>query len=211
MGFSPTTRLGQIAERVVISGRHGVAFAGEQSGHVTVVHSQRKDLNMAQAVLAAIEELRRLNVSALRRKYQDVFGEESRSSNKEFLFRRIAWRLQANAEGGLSERARYRAAEIVDDSDLRTRAPRVFLPAPVPVNGTWTAAHTQPQRDQRLPPPGTLLTRRVDDRQIVVKVLDKGFEFETRQYGSLSAIAREVTGTRWNGLLFFGLAERRHA
>ena len=166
---------------------------------------------MALAVHGAIEELRRLNVSALRRKYHDVFGEESRSSNKEFLFRRIAWRLQANAEGGLSERARHRAAHIVDDSDLRTRPPKAFLPAPVPVNVTWTAAHTQPQRDWRLPPPGTLLTRRVDDRQIVVKVLDKGFEFETRQYGSLSAIAREVTGTRWNGLLFFGLAERRRA
>ena len=211
MGFSPTTRLGQIAERVVISGRHGVAFAGEQSGHVTVVHSQRKDLNMAQAVVAAIEELRRLNVLALRRKYQDVFGEESRSSNKEFLFRRIAWRLQANAEGGLSERARHRAAHIVDDSDLRIRAPKVFLPSQVPADMTSAVDRTQTQRDQRLPPPGTLLTRRLDDRQIVVKVLEVGFEFETRRYGSLSAIAREVTGTRWNGLLFFGLAERRHA
>ena len=166
---------------------------------------------MGQAVLAAIEELQRLNVSVLRRKYQDVFGEESRSSNKEFLFRRIAWRLQANAEGGLSERARHRAAEIVDDSDLRTRPPKAFLPAQAPVNGTWAVDRIQSQRDQRLPPPGTLLTRRVDDRQIVVKVLDKGFEFETRRYGSLSAIAREVTGTRWNGLLFFGLAERRRA
>jgi len=166
---------------------------------------------MAQAVLAAIEELRRLNVSALRRKYQEVFGEESRSFNKEFLFRRIAWRLQANAEGGLSERARHRAAEIVDDSDLRTRAPKAFLPPQAPSNVTCAVDHTQPQRDWRLPPPGTLLTRRVDDRQIVVKVLDKGFEFETRRYGSLSAIAREVTGTRWNGLLFFGLAERRRA
>ena len=178
---------------------------------MTVVHSQRKDLNMAQAVLAAIEELQRLNVSALRRKYQEVFSEESRSFNKEFLFRRIAWRLQANAEGGLSERARHRAAEIVDDSDLRTRAPKVFLPSQVPVNVTWTADRTQSRRDQRLPPPGTLLTRRTVNRLIVVKVLEEGFEFETRRYRSLSAIAREVTGTRWNGLLFFGLAERRSA
>ena len=166
---------------------------------------------MGQAVLAAVEELQRLNVSALRRKYQEVFGEESRSANKEFLFRRIAWRLQANAEGGLSERARHRAAHIADDSDLRTRAPKEFLPAQVPVTVTGTVDRTQSRRDQRLPPPGTLLTRRIDDRQIVVKVLEKGFEFETRHYGSLSAIAREVTGTRWNGLLFFGLAERGHA
>ena len=85
------------------------------------------------------------------------------------------------------------------------------MTARVTAKSNGAVDHTQPQRDWRLPPPGTLLTRRVDDRQIVVKVLDRGFEFETRQYGSLSAIAREVTGTRWNGLLFFGLAERRRA
>ena len=71
--------------------------------------------------------------------------------------------------------------------------------------------HPQPQRDTRLPASGSLLTRRLHDRQIVVKVLAEGFEFESRHYRSLSAIAREVTGTRWNGLLFFGLAERRDA
>ena len=166
---------------------------------------------MGRAALDVIEQLRSLNVIALRRKYQELFGEESRSWNKQFLFRRIAWRLQANAEGGLSERARHRAAEIVNDSDLRTRAPREFLPTPVSTIVTCEFDRTQPQRDRRLPPPGALLTRRLDNRQIVVKVLEEGFEFETRRYGSLSAIAREVTGTRWNGLLFFGLAERRHA
>ena len=166
---------------------------------------------MAQAVGAAIQELRRLKVSVLRKKYQEIFGEESRSSNKQFLYRRIAWRLQANAEGGLSERARHRAAHIVQEADLRTRAPKEFSPAQVPVDVAATVDRTPVRRDQRLPPPGTLLTRRIDGRQIVVKVLAEGFEFELRHYRSLSAIAREVTGTRWNGLLFFGLAERRHA
>lgn len=66
-----------------------------------------------------------------------------------------------------------------------------------------------PPKDCRLPEPGTLLTRRLGDRQIVVKVLVEGFEFESRRYRSLSAIAREVTGTRWHGLLFFALTERR--
>ena len=167
---------------------------------------------MGKAALDGIEQLRSLNVIVLRRKYQELFGEESRSWNKQFLFRRIAWRLQANAEGGLSDRARRRAAEIADDSDLRTRAARELI-------STQALRHvprgererSQPQRDWRLPPPGTLLTRQVGNRQIVVTVLEEGFEFETRRYRSLSAIAREVTGTRWNGLLFFGLAERRHA
>ena len=62
-----------------------------------------------------------------------------------------------------------------------------------------------------MPASGSLLTRRLNDRQIVVKAPAEGFDFESRRYRSLSAIAREVTGTRWNGLLFFGLAERRDA
>src|SRR5438445_2860046 len=165
---------------------------------------------MNAAVNAAIEQLRGSTVAALKIKYRELFGEESKSSNKQFLFRRIAWRMQANAEGGLSERARRRAAEIADEADLRTRAPKGFL-TESPSSGERSVDCSQRQRDWRLPTPGTLLTRRLADRQIVVKVLDGGFEYESRRYRSLSAIAREVTGTRWNGLLFFGLAERRSA
>ncbi|HZF71845.1 MAG TPA: DUF2924 domain-containing protein, partial [Gemmatimonadaceae bacterium] len=96
--------------------------------------------------------------------------------------------------------------------DLRTRAARELLSTHTPANvPRGERERSQPQRDWRLPPPGTLLTRWMGKRQIVVTVLDEGFEFETRRYRSLSAIAREVTGTRWNGLLFFGLAERRSA
>jgi hypothetical protein len=165
---------------------------------------------MDPALVAAIEELRAANVTALKKHYQKVFGEESRSSNKQHLFRRIAWRLQANAEGDLSERVRLRSAEIADDGDLRIRAPKDFLRGAA-MSHPWTSDRSRAPRDWRLPAPGTLLTRRLADRQIVVKVLEEGFEYESRRYRSLSAIAREVTGTRWNGLLFFGLAERRHA
>jgi Protein of unknown function (DUF2924) len=166
---------------------------------------------MAHTVVAAIEQLRTLNVIALRKKYQQVFGDASKSSNKQYLFRRIAWRMQANAEGGLSERACHRAVQIADEADLRTRAPKGFLSAQVSASATSTVDHAQCQRDVRLPASGSLLTRRLHDRQIVVKVLADGFEFESRHYRSLSAIAREVTGTRWNGMLFFGLTERRDA
>jgi hypothetical protein len=164
---------------------------------------------MAHAIIAAIEQLRTLNVIALQKKYLQVFLEKAKSSNKQYLFRRIAWRLQANAEGGLSERACHRAVQIADEADLRTRAPKGFLSAQV--SAASTVDHSQAQRDARLPASGSLLTRRLNDRQIVVKVLAEGFEFESRHYRSLSAIAREVTGTRWNGLLFFGLTERRDA
>jgi hypothetical protein len=160
-------------------------------------------------VIGRIEALQRLNIPALRKRYQALFGEESKSSNKQFLFRRLCWRLQANEEGDLSERARRRAAEIADDRDLRVRAPGEFRARSD--SGPSVVDRTGPPVDRRLPGPGTLLTRRLGDRQIVVKVLKDGFEYESRRYGSLSAIAREVTGTRWNGLLFFGLAERRNA
>jgi hypothetical protein len=66
---------------------------------------------MDPILIAAIEELQDLKVAALKTRYQDLFGEASKSSNKQFLFRRIAWRLQANGEGDLSERARRRAVE----------------------------------------------------------------------------------------------------
>jgi hypothetical protein len=165
---------------------------------------------MDASVVAAMNELRDLKIVALKKRHQELFGEESRSSNRQFLLRRLCWRLQANVEGDLSERARRRAAAIANDADLRTRAPKGFSPQDALTSASWPD-RSRPGRDTRLPAPGTILTRRVADRQIVVKVLDKGFEFESRQYRSLSAIAREVTGTRWNGLLFFALTERRNA
>ena len=82
---------------------------------------------MDTAVFAGIEELRQMKTAALRIKYREVFGEETRSSNRQFLFRRIAWRLQANVEGDLSERTRQRALEIANDSDLRICAPEGFF------------------------------------------------------------------------------------
>jgi Protein of unknown function (DUF2924) len=63
-------------------------------------------------------------------RYRELFGEESKSSNKQFLFRRITFRLPANAEGDLSERARRRIADIADDRDLRVRAPKEFVAQP---------------------------------------------------------------------------------
>ena len=64
---------------------------------------------MEHSIQEQIEELGRMTVNQLRDKYREVLGEESRSNHKQYLFRRIAWRIQALAEGGLSERARRRA------------------------------------------------------------------------------------------------------
>ncbi len=159
---------------------------------------------MEAAVLREIESLRRAGMADLRNKYQEVFQEQTRSKHREHLFRRIAWRLQALAEGDLSERARGRAHQIALDADLRIVAPRDFFV----IDGErvrTTRGDRNRDQDSRLPLPGALLTRKWKERTILVEVLAKGFRYENRPYSSLSAIAVAVTGTRWNGLAFFGL------
>src|SRR3954454_3762030 len=121
---------------------------------------------MREALAMPIEGLRKLKTKALKVRYRELFGEESRSSNHGHLFRRIAWRLQANAEVGLSERARRRAAELANDADLRLRAPRRFWHADGSVG-----LEPGPARDPRLLPVGTVLKRVYGERTIEVTVL----------------------------------------
>jgi hypothetical protein len=158
---------------------------------------------MDTAVLMEIESLRRASMADLRKKYQEVFREETRCYHREHLFRRIAWRLQALAEGDLSERARERAQQIAQDGDLRINAPLDFFS--VGGEHVQTTGDRNRREDRRLPLPGALLTRKWKERTVLVEVLAKGFRHENRQYSSLSAIATAITGTRWNGLAFFGL------
>jgi hypothetical protein len=160
---------------------------------------------METAVLMEIENLRRASLAALREKYGEVFQEETRSRHREHLFRRIAWRLQALAEGDLSERARRRAHQIAQDADLRTVAPRDFFTVGGERIQMTRGDRNRRKQDSRLPLPGALLSRQWKGRTLLVEVLAEGFRYENRHYPSLSAIAVAVTGTRWNGLAFFGL------
>ena len=158
------------------------------------------------AMRKEIDELSRMTVGQLRQKYLEVFGEESRSNHKQFLFRRIAWRIQALAEGGLSERARRRALEIANDADLRIRAPKTTFGSNVTLDPKLSVNRkVAGVLDSRLPPPGTYLEREYKGRRVIVKVLVEGFEYDGEIYRSLSAIAQEATGTKWNGFLFFNL------
>jgi hypothetical protein len=153
---------------------------------------------MDDGLQTEIAGLWRMRTDDLRRRYREVFGEESTTAHKQHLVKRIAWRLQALAEGDLSERSRRRALEIGDDADLRKTVPSQFAQQQTP--RAWL--------DTRLPVPGTLLTRVYQDRTVEVKVLANGFQYKGERYHSLSAVARAATGTRWNGLVFFGLAKR---
>jgi hypothetical protein len=157
------------------------------------------ELNVHKEVAA----LRRLGPKELRTRYAEVFGETTGAHNKVWLIRRIAWRLQALAEGDLSERARRRAEELANDADLRLNPPRP-KPADAPPAAT-PAAPIVPPRDSRLPPVGSVLARVYRGQTLQVRVLADGFEFEGAAYPSPSAVARAITGSHCNGYLFFRL------
>ncbi|AWM36723.1 hypothetical protein GobsT_54330 [Gemmata obscuriglobus] len=148
--------------------------------------------------------LRRLTPKELRARYAEVFGEPTASGNRTWLVRRIAWRLQALAEGGLSARAQARAAELARDADLRVIPPKGHAdePAPGPVRTGTVPTHAS---DPRPPPPGTILTRTYKGTDVQVKVLAAGFAYDGRTFGSLSAVAAAVTGSHLKGFHFFKL------
>jgi len=150
--------------------------------------------------------LQRMTVVQLREKYAEVFGEESRSGHKAWLIKRILWRMQANTEGDLSERARRRAMELANDADLRLKAPRSARPAAGIAQRTMKSA-VRSRAGNRLPVPGTVITRPYKGRTLEVRVLDGAFEHEGAVYKSLSAVAKAITGTHTNGYLFFRLGK----
>jgi hypothetical protein len=142
-----------------------------------------------------IAQLHSLSFAELKETYQQLFGDRSRTANRQYLFRRIAWRLQALAEGDLSTRARNRALLLAHDADLRIRPPRDFHA--FTIEGS--------KRDWRLPAVGRTLKRSYGGVVHTVKVCADGFEYSDQKFPSLSAVALAITGTRWNGYAFFGL------
>ena len=160
---------------------------------------------MTESIATQIQALRKMTVADLREKHVELFGTESRSRHKDQLFKRLAWRIQELKYGGLSDRAQRRAADIANDLDAR------FLP-PRKKRGTETSPHEilpmNVQNTGANPTPGTILTRDYHGETHQVTVLERGFEHQGKVYRSLSGIATAITGTQWNGYLFFGLKKR---
>src|SRR5258708_39580478 len=104
---------------------------GEQDGSL-----RETEKGMNAELNQHIDDLRHLTTTQLQLKYRELFGQPSHSNHKDYLFRRVAWRMQAVGEGGLSERAREHAREIASDADLRLCAPKKLAgaqpAAPVP-------------------------------------------------------------------------------
>ena len=150
------------------------------------------------------EELARLEslpIRELKPEYEQLYGIECRSNNKRWLIRKIVWRLQANAEGDLTERARRRAEELADDADVRVTPPKDFdVATPKKVS-----KRIETPSDPRLPSVGTSITRGYRGKTIEARVLSDGFEYEGEKYKSLSAVAKAITGSHMNGFRFFKL------
>ncbi len=149
---------------------------------------------------AQLAELQTMALAELRARHLDLFGEEAKSKNLPFLRRKLAFRLQERAEGGLSPEARARIEKLAP-AELPTKAKVVGAPR----KAALRAPEKMPARDARLPVPGTVLRREFRGLEHAVDVREDGFSYRGRTYRSLSALAKEITGTVWNGFAFFNL------
>jgi hypothetical protein len=142
-----------------------------------------------------------MTAGQLGERYAEVFGEQTHSRHRAYLIRKIAWRLQTRAEGDLSERARKRAAELAKDAELRVMAPKPAVERPV----SDVVKKTPVTLDPRLPIPGSTLVRKYKGQACEVLVREDGFGYQGEFYPSLTAVARQITGTHCNGYRFFRL------
>jgi hypothetical protein len=148
-----------------------------------------------------VSTLQRMPMAQLCDRYADLFGEPTRTRHRTYLVRKIVWKLQARAAGELSERARRRTEELARGTELRVMPPK----ADEANVASLTTTQVSLPADGRLPAPGTAIDRTYKGRKIRVLVQADGFEFDGRRFKSLSAVAKEITGSHVNGFRFFGL------
>ena len=152
--------------------------------------NQRK--RKSETVLRQLAELENLSTKDLRTKWEVLHGQSPPRFNRQFLIKRLAYRIQEIAYGGLDEQTRKRMDDLLNDEgyDALGRKGK-NLPRCANLNNIV---------------PGTILTREWQGERHEVIARDGGtFEYRGMPYRSLSAVARAITGTRWNGPAFFGL------
>jgi hypothetical protein len=145
----------------------------------------------APSLQSRLDRLQEFDGSALREEWRRLFRSEPPRISRDLLMRALAYRLQEHELGGLPTWARQSLAGPAAGVD------------PAKASGASTPKPTLPRLK-----PGARLVREWHGRIHSVIVLDDAFEFEGRRYGSLTKIAREITGAHWSGPRFFGLAKR---
>jgi len=145
---------------------------------------------MTDPIPARLAALKTTPTQDLKAQWRDLFATEPPPFNRRYLESRLAYRIQELTYGGLKPETIRRLealGEQLDGGNVVTRRIRSNLK----------------------PMAGTRLIREYHGVEQVVTVLRDGFEWQGRPYQSLSAIARAITGTRWNGWVFFGLKSNR--
>ena len=145
---------------------------------------------MADPVLAQLAALKTVPIGDLKARWRQLFHAEPPPYNRRFLEHRLGYRIQELAYGGLRPEAVERLDALADELDGKLSRRR---------------------RIENRPISGTRLIREWKGVEHQVTVRDQEFEYQGRPYKSLSAVARAITGTRWNGLVFFGLKNQKGA
>ena len=151
---------------------------------------------MSDSVLQQVAALGRMSADELQDRWRELVGTEPPRYNREFLVKRLAYRLQELAYGGLSEATHERMSQALEQAGLGE------------LGAARTGAKRTPQ-SRNLPVAGTRLVREWNGGRYEVTVVPGGFEFDGRRYRSLTAITKAITGTHWNGPAFFGLRSAR--
>ena len=148
---------------------------------------------VSNSVLRQLATLETMPMDQLHERSRDLYGGEPPGYKRKFLIKRLAYRIQELFYGGLSEAAKTRLRQVAQDGPVARVDRRVSGNPPSQVGIL----------------PGTRFVRIWKDRRYEVLAHENGFEYDGRMFRSLSAVAREITGTRWNGRLFFGLKRDR--
>ena len=142
---------------------------------------------MNRSVVAQVMELERMDMPQLKGRWKALFGTKPPARNRAHMVKRLAYRIQELAYGGVSQSTRAQLREIA------------------------TAQETRNKRERKGPVPGTLLVREWKGERHEVTVTRDGYEYRGRPFRSLSAVARAITGAQWNGPRFFGLRRQEEA
>ena len=149
-----------------------------------------------RTIAAQIEELRQLSGPKLRERYEELFGHPARLRNKKWLFKRCAWKTQERHYGGLNPDAQKKLEDLIDKVEF-------------PMGKRRTTSRKTRMRGKHDLSLGTVITRDYKGDEIRVQVVENGFEWNGVVFRSLTAVAQAVTGSKWNGKLFFGITKRK--
>jgi hypothetical protein len=171
---------------------------------------RRDDRETTARVAEQLAALATMSTAELATRFAELTGQRPRTKNRAHLRKRVAWHLQAAEYGGLSEAALAKVDELAPIAMKRFDAARRRR-GRTELDPKGKGSRTGTARDPRLPDPGVVISRVYGGDKHEVTVLDDGFEYRGQWFRSLSKIAREITGTPWNGFTFFGCGSRNAA